>query len=752
MVVEEKIEIGGNELSLESGKVARQADGAVVVKYGDTVVLVTAVIGKEPLEGVTFLPLLVEYREKSYAAGKIPGGFFKREGRPSEKEILSARQIDRPIRSRFPKGFHNDVQIVATVLSSDQQNDSDILAVIGASAALSIAGAPIGEPLGVVRVGRKDGEYIINPTFQERDEGDIDMVIVGDGKEIVMMEGQMKEVGDEDFLKSIEVALGELPKVTDVIKRLVDKCGHEKIEFSLPEINTEVLGDMRTRFESRMHEADVLPDKTDRQERLNMIKQEALEIYNDRLEEYEQDVLESLNAIEHEHVRRLILEDGRRVDGRGLDEVRPLTCEVQVLPRTHGSAIFTRGQTQSLAVTTLGTAMDEQRVDDLEGESSKSYMLHYNFPPFSVGEIRPLRGPARREIGHGALAERAIQAVIPSGEVFPYTIRVVSDILESNGSSSMATVCAGTLSLMDAGVPIKAPVSGVAMGLVVEGGRYRILTDILGVEDHHGDMDFKVTGTRNGLTAIQMDLKIPGLGLDTISEIVAQSAPARLHILDAMEHTIASPRAELSTYAPRIIAMQVDKEKIRDIIGPGGKIIRGIIDETGAVIDIEDDGSVRIFSSDSEAGQKARQMIEALIEEPEIGKVYDGVVKRIVDFGAFVEILPGKDGLLHISEIDTSRIGSVRDVLNEGDKVQVKLIGFEREGKLRLSRRVLLDGYQPEADARSGESRGSSSRRGPGGRGSDRRGPGGRGSDRRGTSGRSSDRRRDDRRRSDGRR
>jgi polyribonucleotide nucleotidyltransferase len=737
MAFEEKIEIGGNTLSIETGKVAKQADGAVLVRYGDTVVLVTAVMGKEPMEGATFLPLLVEYREKSYAAGKIPGGFFKREGRPSEKEILSARQIDRPIRSRFPKGFRHDIQVVATVLSSDQQNDSDILALVGASAALALAGAPLGEPLGAVRVGRKEGQWIINPTFQEREGGDIDMVVVGVGDQIVMVEGGMKEVGEEDFLKCLDVAMQELPKVTAMVKSLAEKCGRETLDFSPREINPEVREEIERRFRTRVEEAIVQPDKTERQKQMRLIKEEALAAYEDRLDEVEQDVVEALGEIEHDHVRKLIMDENRRVDGRALDEVRPLSCEVNVLPRTHGSALFTRGQTQSLAVTTLGTAMDEQRVDDLEGETSKSYMLHYNFPPFSVGEIRPFRGPARREIGHGALAERAIQPVIPADDVFPYTIRLVSDILESNGSSSMATVCAGSLALMDAGVPIKAPVSGVAMGIIKEEGGYKILTDILGGEDHHGDMDFKVTGTRAGLTALQMDLKIPGLGLDIIREILEQSVPARMLILDAMEQTIAAPRAELSTYAPRIIAMQIDKEKIRDVIGPGGKIIRGIIDETGAVIDIEDDGSVKIFSTDGEAGQKAREMIEALVEEPEVGKVYDGVVKRIVDFGAFVEILPGKDGLLHISEIDIHRTANVRDVLNEGDEVKVKLIGFEREGKLRLSRRVLLEGYDPEADSRGGDRRGPGGRRSSGGRGSDRRG-----SDRRRSSGRKSESRR----------
>ncbi len=725
MIIEEKIEIGGNTLSIESGRVAKQADGAVLVRYGDTVVLVTAVVSKEPLEGYTFLPLLVEYREKSYAAGKIPGGFFKREGRPSEKEILSARLIDRPVRSRFPKGFLHDVQVAATVLSSDQENDSDILALIGASAALSIAGAPIGEPLAAVRVGRKDGEWIINPTFQEKAEGDVDVVVVGVGDEIVMVEGGLKEVGEEDFLKCLEIAVAEFPKITDMLNRLVEKCGKEKIAFTPREIDPEVLREVESRFRSRIQQACVTAEKTERHNKLKAIKDEARALFEDRLEEVEKDIGESFDKIERDHLRALIINEGRRVDGRGLAEVRPITCEVGVLPRTHGSALFTRGQTQSLTVTTLGTAMDEQRIDDLEGESSKSYMLHYNFPPFSVGEIRPFRGPARREIGHGALAERAIQPVIPVAEAFPYTVRLVSDILESNGSSSMATVCAGALALMDAGVPIKAAVSGVAMGIVVEGDRHKILTDILGMEDHHGDMDFKVAGTREGLTAVQMDLKVPGLSIGLIGEILEQSTPARMHILDKMEATIPAPRPELSAYAPRIIAMQIDREKIRDVIGPGGKTIRAIIDETGAVIDIEDDGSVRIFSADGEAGLKAKAMVEALIQEPEVGKVYDGVVKRVVEFGAFIEILPGKEGLLHVSEIDLHRIENVHDVLKEGDEVQVKLIGFEREGKMRLSRKVLLDGYVPGSDSRRGDRGGSGGRR-PG-----RRSSGGRRDDRR---------------------
>jgi polyribonucleotide nucleotidyltransferase len=690
MIVKEETEIGGRTLSIETGRVARQAGGAVWVRYGDTVVLVTSVISKEPKDDFNFLPLLVEYREKSYAAGRIPGGFFKREGRPTEKEILSARLIDRPVRSLFPKGFRHDVQIVATVLSSDQQNDSDLLAMIGASASLGLAGAPLGGPLGVVRIGRRNGELLINPTFGERDEGDIDLVVVGHGEDIVMIEGGMKEISEQDLMKSIELASEIIPKVIEVQKRMMERCGAQEMAFTPRLPSPEIVSEVKGMFESRIVEAIRIPDKERRQDELALIKKEALESLAERFPESEIGIGDALTDIEKDEVRRMISDGGKRVDGRGIREVREITCEVGVLPRTHGSALFTRGQTQSLAVTTLGTSIDEQRVEDLEGESSKSYMLHYNFPPFSVGEIKPLRGPARREIGHGALAERAIQPVIPDGETFPYTIRVVSDILESNGSSSMATVCSGTLALMDAGVPIKAPVAGVALGLVKDGDRYNVLTDILGVEDHHGDMDFKVAGTRNGLTAIQMDLKIPGLPISVIRDIISQSTEAREKIHDIMDGTLRSPREEISSYAPRIVAIRIDRDKIREVIGPGGKIIRKIIDETGAVIDINDDGEVKIASPDRSALDKALEMINAIVEEPEVGRTYNGVVKKIVDFGAFVEILPGKDGLLHISEIEHRRIHSVRDVLKEGDEVVVKVIGAERDGKIRLSRKALL--------------------------------------------------------------
>ncbi len=695
MIIEESLEIGGRTLSIEVGRVARQADGAVLVRYGDTMVLVTSCISEEPREGATFLPLLVDYREKYYAAGKIPGGFFKREGRPSEKEILSARMIDRPIRSLFPEGFSHEVQVVATVLSSDQENDSDMLAMIGASASLGLAGAPFGGPIGAVRIGRKDGELIVNPTFKDRDEGDIDLVAVAAGDQLVMIEGGMKEVSREDVMKCLDLAEQVVPQIIDLQHRIIERCGAEKMEFTPRVPKPEILEEVKRRYGARIIEVNRASDKDKRRADLGIIKKEALEALAETFPENELDIADSLHDIERDEVRRMISESGRRVDGRGIRDLRPISCEVGILPRTHGSALFTRGQTQSLTVTTLGTAIDEQRVDDLEGETSKSYMLHYNFPPFSVGEIRPIRGPARREIGHGALAERSIQPVIPESEKFPYTIRLVSDILESNGSSSMATVCAGSLALMDAGVPVKAQVAGIAMGLVKDGDNYHILTDILGVEDHLGDMDLKVAGTKNGYTGIQMDLKIPGIPRDVLVRAMEQADEARAKIHETMDSALAEPRAEISSYAPRIVAIRVDREKIREIIGPGGKTIRKIIEETGAVIDIEDTGEVKIASPDGEALNKALDMINALVEDPEVGRAYDGTIKKIVDFGAFVEILPGKEGLLHISEIEHRRIQSVRDVLSEGDKVTVKVIGLERDGKIRLSRKALLDRDAP---------------------------------------------------------
>ncbi len=684
-----RVDIGGRTLSIETGAVAKQADGAAWVRYGDTVVLVAAVASKEPSD-LDFFPLLMDYREKSYAAGRIPGGFFKREGRPTEKETISARMMDRPIRPLFPKGFKNEVQVAAIVLSSDQENDSDVLAVIGASVALNVSDIPFQEPVSAVRVGKIDGALRINPTFSELDGSQMDIVVVGTSSNIVMVEGSAKEVSEKDMLEAIKFAHQHILSINEAQMELVSLAGKPKRAWTPPPDVTDVKKAVSSRFLDEIRRANEIPDKERRQEAMSTIQDGALEELAENYPESESLIREAVEAVEKEELRRRILEEGVRSDGRRVDEIRPITCEVGVLPRTHGSALFTRGQTQCLAVTTMGTSRDEQRVEELEGESWKSYMLHYNFPPFSVGEVRPIRGPGRREIGHGVLAERAIAPVIPSDEVFPYTLRVVSDILESNGSSSMATVCGGSLSLMDAGVPIKAPVAGIAMGLVKEGDKVAILTDILGIEDHLGDMDFKVTGTKEGVTAWQMDVKIAGIGFDTIETALERARQARLRVLEVMEATIAKPRSEISPYAPRVIVLQIDPDKIRDVIGPGGRVIKKITEETGAEIDIDDSGEVKISSLTASGGDRAAQMVRELTEDPEVGKVYQGKVKKIVNFGAFVEILPNRDGLLHISELDTRRVARVEDVVKEGDVVLVKVIGVDREGKIKLSRKAAL--------------------------------------------------------------
>jgi len=682
-------DVGGRTLSIESGAVAKQADGAAWVRYGDTVVLVTAVASREESDK-DFFPLLVDYREKSYAAGRIPGGFFKREGRPTEKETISARMMDRPIRPLFPDGFKAEVQIVATVLSSDQENDSDVLGVIGESAALCVSDIPFPEPVSAVRVGRIEGELKVNPTFSELDDSDMDIVVVGTSSNIVMVEGSCKEVPDKDLIETLKFAHEHIKAINEIQNDLARQIGKAKREFNPPPDISEIKGEVRSAFFSDISSAITIPDKLKRQEEMEGVYRRAVERLAEKFPESEGSIKAALEDIEKEELRRLILEEGRRADGRGLDDIRTITCQVGVLPRTHGSALFTRGQTQSLAVTTMGTSRDEQRVEELEGETWKSYMLHYNFPPFSVGEVRPVRGPGRREIGHGVLAERAIAPVIPSDEAFPYTLRIVSDILESNGSSSMATVCGGSLSLMDAGVPIKAPVAGIAMGLVKEGDKVSILTDILGIEDHLGDMDFKVTGTRTGVTAWQMDVKIAGITLEVMAEALEKARKGRLHILDAMEGTISKPRSEISPYAPRVLVLQIDPDKIRDVIGPGGRVIKKITEETGAQIDIDDTGEVKISSITASGGDRAAKMVRDLTEDPEVGKVYEGKVQKIVNFGAFVEILPNRDGLLHISELDNRRVARVEDVVKEGDMVLVKVIGVDREGKIKLSRKAAL--------------------------------------------------------------
>jgi len=683
-----EVDLGGRSLIIETGKVAKQSHGAATVRSGDTIILATVVEAKQVDVEQDFFPLFVDYREKAYAAGKIPGGFFKREGRPSEKEIVSARLIDRSLRPLFPEGYFNEVQIMVMVLSSDQENDADVLGLVGASAALGISSIPFYEPIGAVRVGRINNRFIINPLFSELEESEMNLVVAGTKDYINMVEGGCQEVSEEDLLAALEFGHEKIKLTVEIQEQLLSRCGKPKREVEPPPKNPELKEAVTNLAFEKIKEANRTPDKIERENKLDeLLDSVTLELL-EKFPESENQIKAILQELEKQDMRKMILTEGKRVDGRDINQIRPISCEVGVLPRTHGSAIFTRGQTQSLAVATLGTKIDEQRTDDLEGESSKSYMLHYNFPPFSVGEIRPIRGPGRREIGHGALAERAIQPVVPKEEVFPYTIRIVSDILESNGSSSMATVCGGTLSLMDAGVPIKAPVAGVALGLIKDEEKVAILSDILGVEDHLGDMDFKVTGTRKGITAFQMDLKMAGIDLNLLNQALKRAKEGRLHVLDIMEQTIAKPRPQLSAYAPRIIILKVKPDKIGEIIGPGGKTIRGIIEQTGAKIDIEDDGSIFIASVDQKAGELAQELILKLTEEPEMGKEYTGKVKRVTAFGAFVEILPGQDGLVHISELDTRRVNRVEDVLNVGDEVKVKIIGIDVDGKIKLSRKA----------------------------------------------------------------
>ena len=696
------LDLGGRTFSIEVGKVAKQASGSAWVRYGDTVVLVAAVASKYPIDK-DFFPLSVDYREKTYAAGKIPGGFFKREGRPTEKEILSSRLIDRPLRPLFPDAFRYEIQIAATVLSSDQQNDSDVLGVTGASAALMVSDIPFPEPVSAVRIGLIDGTLILNPTFPELEGSALDMVVAGTDSSIVMVEGGAREVPEAKVVEALEFAHKHIVQLNKLQHELRARIGKPKRIFSVPEKDESLERDVDVAFGERIRAANAIQTKEERQAVLDHVKEEALAKFQESHPDMKKQIVEVLEHIESKDLRRRILKEGRRADGRGLDAIRPITCEVGVLPRTHGSALFTRGQTQSLVVTTLGTKVDEQRVEELEGQSWKSYMLHYNFPPFSVGEVRPMRGPGRREIGHGALAERAIEPLIPTDLDFPYTIRIVSDILESNGSSSMATVCGGSLSLMDAGVPIKAHVAGIAMGLIKEGNDVAILTDILGIEDHLGDMDFKVTGTRAGITAFQMDIKIEGLSMDIMTRALEKARVARMHILEKMEAAITKPRAELSPYAPRIYIMMIDPDKIREVIGPGGKMIKKISAETGTQIDIQDTGEVRIAAFSGADGDRAREIIRGITEDPEIGRIYQGVVRRVVPFGAFVEISPGKDGLVHISELEPKRVERVEDVINEGDSVLVKVIGIDREGKIKLSRKQALPGYVPEAESPGGE-------------------------------------------------
>ena len=684
-----EMELSGRKLSIETGKMAKQADGAALVQYGDTVVLGTVVAAKEPNPKVDFLPLSVEYREKTYAAGKIPGGFFKREGRPTEKEILSARLIDRPLRSLFPQGFRNEIQIIMAVLSADQENDPDVLGMIAASSALRLSDIPFPASVGVARVGRVNGEYVIYPTHKQLDDGDIDIVVAGVKDTVVMVEGGAREVKEEHILEALKLGLDAADKVASLIEELGRKCGKKKRVIELIHVDDELRKAVIDFAKGKIEEVFTLPDRDVREEFITGLVSKTSEYLGEEDESRIPGIKTVLEELEKELVRKQTLSSHKRVDGRSPDEVRPVSCEVSILPRTHGSALFTRGETQSLAVTTLGTADDEQIVEELKGESTKTFMLHYNFPPFSVGEVKPVRGPGRREIGHGVLAERALSPVLPSSEKFPYTVRIVSDILESNGSSSMATVCAGSLALMDAGVPMKAAVAGIAMGMIKEEETTVLLTDIMGLEDHFGDMDFKVAGTETGITAIQMDMKIAGITCNIIEEVLEASLKGRMKILDEMRKVIPESRKELSIYAPRIVTIKVKQDKIGLVIGPSGKTIKSIIKKTGVEINIEDDGKVSIASPDESKVKAAIQMVESIVAEAEVGKIYPGKVKRIMDFGAFVEILPGQEGLVHISQLADYHVNKVEDVLKVGDEVEVKVISIDSQGRINLSKKAV---------------------------------------------------------------
>jgi polyribonucleotide nucleotidyltransferase len=686
-----RFEVGGKEWEIETGKLAKQAGGAVTVRYGDTVVLVTATASEQPREGVDFFPLTCDFEERLYAAGKIPGGFFKREGRPGEKAILTSRLMDRPIRPLFPKGFRNDVQVVATTLSADQVHPPDVAAVVGASAALSLSDIPWGGPIGCVRVGLVDGRLVVNPTLQQIEtQSALDLVVAASDDAIIMVECGADEVPEDQMLEALELAHGECRKVVAAIRELAQRAGKPKREVTLAGTDPELAREVREAAEAALDAALRHPDKLTREERTRQVAEEVARQFAERYPERTQEVAALLLDLQKELVRRMILREGVRPDGRTPTQIRPLYIEVGLLPRTHGSALFQRGQTQVLTLCTLGTGEDEQILDDLGIVESKRFMHHYVFPPYSVGEVRPLRGPGRREIGHGALAERALARMIPPEEAFPYTIRLVSEVLESNGSTSMASVCGSTLALMDAGVPIKAPVAGIAMGLITgEDGRMAVLTDIQGIEDAMGDMDFKVAGTRQGITALQMDIKIPGLTREVLAQALEQARLARLAILDAMLQVLPAPRPELSPHAPRLLTLHIHPDKIREVIGPGGKVINRITAETGVKIDIEQDGRVVIASADLEAAQRAMRMIQEIVREVEVGQTYLGRVTRLVNFGAFVEVLPGKEGLVHISELSDRRVDKVEDVVKVGDEILVKVKEIDSLGRINLTRRGL---------------------------------------------------------------
>jgi len=699
-----EISVGGRTISLETGRLAKQADGAVLVRSGDTVVLVTACAAASAREGIDFLPLTVDYREYTYASGRIPGGFFKREGKPSEKEVLTSRLIDRPVRPLFPSGWRHETQIIALLLSADAENDSDVLAITGASAALALSSIPFEKTIAGVRVGLVGSEYIINPTFEERKQSRLDLVVAGTNDAIVMVEAGAREVSEEEVVQAFERAQAAIKQIVAGIETLAREAGKKKIDFPKKEISRDFYREVEEKVYLPLAEAMRIKDKLENYETVDQVLAELVASIPEEEVERRTEAKAIFKELKEKVMRDEALERGRRLDGRRFDEIRPITVDVGVLPRTHGSAIFQRGETQALVTSTLGTAEDQQKVETVDGETWKRFMLHYNFPPFSVGEVAFLRGPGRREIGHGALAERALASMIPTEDTFPYTVRVVSDILESNGSSSMASVCGGSLAMMDAGVPLKAPVSGIAMGLIMDEktGKYAILSDIAGAEDHYGDMDFKVAGSAGGITALQMDIKVSGITMDIMRKALEQALTGRMFILDKMLATLGTARDNVSTYAPRIVTIRIPVDKIRDVIGPGGKTIRSIIERTGVKIDVEDDGRVNVASADQASAQKAIGIIQELTATPELNKTYLGKVQRITDFGAFIEIMPGVDGLLHVSEIAHYRVKDVRDEFREGDQVMVKVINIDPSGKIRLSRKALLNPEDSQAPATHG--------------------------------------------------
>jgi len=685
-----QLKIGREDLIFETGKLAKQADGSVVVRFGETMVLVTACYAPTAREGIDFLPLTVDFRENTYASGRIPGGFFKREGKPPEKEVLTSRLIDRPIRPLFPDGWNRETQVVAWVISADTDNDADVLALTGASAALALSSIPLQRTVAAVRVGLVDGEYLVNPTYAERKKSRLDLLIAGSNDAIVMVEAGALEVSEEEILTALQTGHESIRKIVATIDELAATAGKSKVTVAAPVVEDGVVREVEEKALGSLTDAMRIREKLESYAKVDEVKDELLSSFED--EERRSQAKQVFKGLKEKVLRTEVLEHGRRLDGRQFDEIRDIWSEIGLLPRVHGSAVFTRGETQALVAATLGTSDDQQRVESIAGDNRKRFMLHYNFPPFSVGEVKFLRGPGRREIGHGNLAERSLVPVMPAEDDFPYTIRLVSDILESNGSSSMASVCGGALALMDAGVPLKAPVAGVAMGLILDesSGRHAILSDIAGAEDHYGDMDFKVAGTRDGITALQMDIKVAGITTEIMKAALAQAQAGRFHILDKMQTTIEAPRESISTHAPQIVTIVIPVDKIRDVIGPGGKTIRSIVERTGVKIDVEDDGRVNVASPNKESAKKAITIIEELTASPELNKNYLGKVQRITDFGAFIEILPGIDGLLHVSEIAHHRVANVRDELQEGDQVMVKVINVDPSGKVRLSRKALL--------------------------------------------------------------